>query len=142
MPAQSEWIVPGRILVSHFFGDLKLEEVKASNNEAQEWIANEGVAPVHTIVDMSGIQRYPTSLKDVRDIVRVDHPDMAGWTIIVSGNTIIRFISSTVSQLLRQKVRVFDGLDDAYTFLWSTDSSLPAEARPAPVAQKTPSTGG
>jgi hypothetical protein len=141
MPAQNEWIVPGRVLASHFYGDLQLDEVKASNDEAQGWIAREGIAPVHTIVDMSGIQRYPTSLKDVRSIVRVDKPEMAGWTIIVSGNTIIRFISSTVTQLLRQKVRVFDGLDDAYTFLWEADSSLPAEARPAPASQSNPSGG-
>jgi hypothetical protein len=142
MPAQNEWIVPGRVLASHFSGDLQLDEVKASNSEAQVWIASAGIAPVHTIVDLSGVQRYPTSLKDVRSIVRVDNPDMAGWTIIVSGNTIIRFISSTVTQLLRQKVRVFDSLVDAYTFLWETDPSLPVEARPAPVSQSTPASGG
>lgn len=141
MSAQNEWIVPGRVLASHFGGDLNLEEVKVSNNEAQEWIAREGVAPVHTIVDLSGVQRYPTSLKDVRSIVRVDKPEMAGWTIIVSGNTIIRFISSTVTQLLRQKVRVFDRLDEAYAFLWDTDPSLPAEARPVPAGQSN-LTGG
>ena len=136
MAASNEWIVPGRVLASHFSGDLKLDEVSASNNEAQEWIANEGVAPVHTIVDLSGVKRYPTNLKDVRDIVRVDHPEMAGWSVIVSGNTIIRFISSTVTQLMRQKVRVYDNMDDAYTFLWDTDSSLLPEQRPMPEGQK------
>lgn len=133
MSASNEWIVPGRVLASHFVGDLNLAEVKASNDEAQQWIATEGIAPVHTIVDLSGVQRYPTNLRDVRSIVRVDKPEMAGWTIIVSSNSIIRFISSTVTQLLRQKVRVFDGLEDAYHFLWETDATLPAELRPAPV---------
>jgi hypothetical protein len=136
MPALNEWIVPGRVLASHFSGDLHLEEVKESNGEAQVWIASEGVAPVHTIVDLSGVKRYPTSLKDVRDIVRVDHPEMAGWSVIVSGNTIIRFISSTVTQLMRQKVRVFDNMDEAYAFLWDTDSSLQPAQRPASVSEK------
>jgi hypothetical protein len=136
MPAVNEWIIPGRVLAAHYSGDLKLEEVSTSNDEAQHWIANEGVAPVHTVVDLSGITRYPTNLKDVRDIVRVDHPEMAGWSIIVSGNTIVRFISSTVTQLMRQKVRVFDSLDEGYAFLWETDASLQAHARPAPVSEK------
>ncbi len=130
MPASNEWMVPGRVLLTLISGDVQLAEIQASNSEAQDWIGAEGVAPVHSIVEMNSVERYPTSLKDIRSIVRADHPDKMGWVILVSDHTIVRFLTSTIAQLLRQKVRTFNRLDEARAFLWQVDPTLPAETRP------------
>lgn len=130
MPASNEWMVPGRVLLTIIAGDLQLAEIQASNSEAQDWIGAQGVGPVHSIVELNSVERYPTSLKDIRSMVRADHPEKMGWVILVSDHTIVRFLTSTIAQLLRQKVRTFNRLDEACAFLWQDDPTLPAEARP------------
>lgn len=134
MSASNVWLVHGRVLVAEFTGDVSGSHVRTVNLDMQAMIGEAGIAPVHVIVDMTRVERLPTNLRDVMGSMRVDYPEKSGWTVVVSGSSVARFVAAITAQFLRQRVRSVPTLDDAYRFLWTADATLPPEARPAPPA--------
>lgn len=135
MSASNTWLVTGRVLVAEFSGEVTGSEARAVNAGMQAMIGEEGIAPVHVIVDMTRVERLPANLRDVMSGMRVDYPEKSGWTVVVSGSAIARFVAAITAQVLRQKVRSVSDVEDAYRFLWTADKTLPPEARPAPPAK-------
>jgi len=134
MAATIEWLLPGRILRAHFWGEVTADEALAVNDEMQGWIGQDGIGPVHVILDLTGLEQLPPNIRGVMSKMRVDHPEKSGWTMVVGGSPAIRFIAAVTAQVLRQKVRLAPSVDDAHRFLERADLTLPPASASATSA--------
>lgn len=134
MTALNQWLVQGRVLYARFDGEVAVDHVMAFNAEMQRWIGEEGVAPVHVILDLFGVDRLPSNIRDLMGKMRVDHPEKSGWTVIVSSSPMTRFIAAVTAQILRQKVHAAHTLHDACLFLVQADTTLPPASAFTPPA--------
>ena len=124
MPYRIQWYVEGRVILEEAFGDVTMEELVRFNAEVTTLIAEQGVAPVHVIVDLSKVEKYPPSLREVLSTMRQKAPEKVGWMLIVTESPIMRFVASTVFQIARLKLRTFATLPQAKTFLTDMDDSV------------------
>src|SRR5690349_20430723 len=113
MPYKIEWYVEGRVILEEAYGDVTVEELVSFNAEVTSLIANEGIAPVHVIVDLSKVEKYPSSLREVLGTMRQKNPEKVGWMLIVTESPIMRFIASTIFQIARLRLRTFSTLAQA-----------------------------
>jgi SepF-like predicted cell division protein (DUF552 family) len=124
MPYRIQWYVEGRVILEEAFGDVTIEELVRFNAEVTALIVNEGIAPVHVIVDLSKVEKYPSSLREVLGTMRQKNPEKVGWMMIVTESPVMRFVASTVFQLARLKLRTFATMQQAKMFLAEIDESV------------------
>jgi hypothetical protein len=127
MPYSFDWVVQGRVVLEKAFGDVTIEELVRFNAEVTTLIAEQGIAPVHVIVDLTNVGKYPSSLKDIMSTMRQRVPDKVGWMLVVTQNPIMRFVASIIFQLARLRVRMFQTIQEALDFLKENDDSLPPD---------------
>src|SRR5579871_3388456 len=124
MPYSIEWYVPNRLILEKAFGNLTIEELLRFNAEVTQIIADEGVTPVHIIADLSKVERYPSSLREIMNTMRQSNPEKIGWMVVVTENPILRFLASTVFQMARLRLRIFPTMTQATAFLNEMDETL------------------
>jgi len=124
MPCSFEWYVQGRVIVEKFFGDVVVADLVRLNAEVTTLIAQEGVTPVHTIVDLTSVEKYPTKLNEVFSTIQKRVPEKEGWVLIVTENPILRFFASMVLQFARLPMRTFKTIPEAVGFLSENDQTL------------------
>jgi hypothetical protein len=124
MPYRIQWYIEGRVILEEAFGDVTIEELVRFNAEVTTLIAEKGIAPVHVIVDLSKVEKYPPSLREVLSTMRQKAPEKVGWMLIVTENPIMRFVASMVFQIARLKLRTFSTLAQAKVFLAEMDETV------------------
>ncbi len=129
MPYSLEWYVPKRLILEKAFGDLTVEELVRFNAEVTTMITNEGTAPVHVIADLTKVERYPSSLRDILNTMRQNNPEKVGWMVVVTENPIMRFVASMIFQMARLRLRIFPTMAQAVAFLNEMDDTLGLAAK-------------
>ena len=129
MPYSLEWYVPKRLILEKAFGDLTVEELVRFNAEVTTMITNEGTAPVHVIADLTKVERYPSSLRDILNTMRQNNPEKVGWMVVVTENPIMRFVASMIFQMARLRLRIFPTMAQAVAFLNDIDDTLGLAAK-------------
>ena len=124
MPYRIQWYVEGRVILEEAFGDVTVEELIRFNAEVTTLIVDQGIAPVHVIVDLTKVEKYPSSLREVLGTMRQKHPEKVGWMLVVTESPIMRFVASTVFQIARLKLRTFATLQQAKGFLAEIDETV------------------
>jgi hypothetical protein len=124
MPYRFEWYVEGRVILEEAYGDVTIDELIRFNAEVTQLIVEKGIAPVHVIVDLTKVEKYPPSLREVLGTMRQKHPEKVGWMLIVTENPVLRFVASTIFQLARLKLRTFTTLQQAKGFLAEMDETV------------------
>jgi len=124
MPYRIEWYIEGRVVFEEAYGDVTVDELVRFNAEVTALINNEGIAPVHVIVDLSKVEKYPSSLREVLGTMRQKNPDKVGWMLIVTESPILRFVASTIFQIAHLKLRTFSNLQQAKGFLAEMDDTV------------------
>ena len=76
------------------------------------------------IVDLSKVEKYPPSLREVLGTMRQKAPEKVGWMLIVTESPIMRFVASTVFQIARLKLRTFATMPQAKAFLAEMDETV------------------
>ena len=117
------WHVENRILLLKLKGELTSEEsLEISDINVQHFDA--GVAPVHLIIDISELQKFPTNIRQTSALARYLRHKKLGWVVVVGTNTLINFMSSLLSQLTGFDYTKRDSIDDAVKFLQRQDETL------------------
>src|SRR4051794_38985593 len=124
MPYRFEWYVEGRVILEEAYGDVTIDELIRFNAEVTQLIVEKGIAPVHVIVDLTKVEKYPPSLREVLGTMRQKHPEKVGWMLIVTENPVLRFVASMVFQIARLKLRTFSTLAQAKVFLAEMDETV------------------
>ena len=129
MPYQIEWLLEKRVLHVKLFGIL------ADEDSAQIGVINsrhlqEGTAPVHILVDITGLDKFPISLRQNSQYMDYLKSPALGWVIVVglSNNMLAKFAVSVISQVIKFHLAQRDSLPDALAYLASHDPSLKLDA--------------
>jgi hypothetical protein len=126
MPYEIFWHTDRRIIQERFYGQVTLEEIREITNRYMTLIVD-GVMPVHTLVDVSSVTRYPSNLNNLRELFDPDNDPGVGWILICGANNpLLRFLSSILTQILLRKLRMrlFYSIQEALEFLCEQDPTL------------------
>ena len=127
MPANCTWYVENHIIRVTVFGDVTLEDMNATMNNAAGLIDESSETLVHTLVDLSNLDHAPMRVQDRVDAVKpvLTHP-RCGWVLIYGNdNPLANMISGTVAQIFRARFRTFKTQQQAITFLKDRVPNLP-----------------
>ncbi|MCU0498733.1 MAG: hypothetical protein MUF87_15385, partial [Anaerolineae bacterium] len=124
MPIKATWLAQDRVWYARAYGTLTSNDVKEANIEAAGMIRI-GTPPVHFIIDTTGIQNFPINLKDSSDTSMFLREDNLGFTMYVTTNMMIRFITQTITQVAKMDFRVVKTLEEALQLLQILDQTLP-----------------
>lgn len=118
-----EWAVPGRVVLLTFSGHILLEEVTDLIAEAEP-MTHSGQAPVHYIVQMDGVQTYPTSLRQLGSVTKTDTNHLIGWWVVVGAGPVVSFSLNVLANLLRVKAKTAASTNEALALLRRVDLTL------------------
>src|SRR5689334_6077200 len=126
MPYQDSWYIENRVAIQRLYGTVTLEDAEAARNGLAK-LLEEGTPLVHVMVDVADVEKFPTNLVGLRRMTpNIDNPNM-GWLVIYgAGNPLLRFMVSTLSQLVLPglRFRMFSTSDECLMFLQGQDSTL------------------
>ena len=119
-----EWLVPDRLYVMNIYGDIDLDEYLEGGEKAREFVTS-GVAPVHCILDLRGVKKFPVNMKQLNPGNTVMDEENLGWIFIMTQNPLINFLGSVISQVTHKHFRTVKTPEEAMTFLRRLDATLP-----------------
>lgn len=123
MPYEVRWYYPQRILLLRVYDTVTVEDIGLFGVKIREF-ANEAIPPMYTIIDALDVKQFPTNLNQLRQAATMErHPNVV-WTILVSQNKLINFITSVFTQLSGVTFRAFDSMEAAVEFIALKEPSL------------------
>jgi len=134
MTAQIYWLVDKRILLLKPMGEIT--EAAIQDNFARVQSMLEGIeSSVYLIVDSTEQHTVlsPSVAKKLagvlRENMRAGIGDNVAWTILITNNVLMRFVTSLLVQWLGSKMRAFDSIQEALQFLMERDITLPSDIK-------------
>ena len=128
MPHEITWAQDKRIILNRLIGTLDLEDGFKASEATNDYI-NQGIAPVHLVVDMSELKGFPTNITKVNQMNQYLKNPARGWVVVIGGNTLSSFLVNVLSQVVKFPVAQRPSLNEALEFLRKNDATL--EAVPA-----------
>jgi hypothetical protein len=106
-------------------GEITFEDVVMVNDRALLEYLPQGDAPVHMLLDVRQVTKYPMSIRAITDTTAyLKHPSM-GWMINVGADSpVMRSIASIVTQVAGIKLRTAASIDEAHEVLRRVDLRL------------------
>lgn len=127
MPYRLEWLIPERVLIGRFTGQLTLDELARFTDEQHALIA-QGTPPVHFINEATQVDGMQFNFKGLQNLTKtLRRPDGLGWHIDVMTGRFQRMMSAFALQLSGTRNRQFDTVAEALVFLREMDETLPPE---------------
>ncbi|MDZ4766322.1 MAG: hypothetical protein SGI73_17410 [Chloroflexota bacterium] len=121
------WTVEKRIIYARIFEEITLDDVTQIVKRLNQMI-REGDQPVHILCDLRETKRFPMNLRDVVGAVdKSDQPHNSGWSIIISSNSLIRFLGSVAVQLSGARAHVCTDIETAFRYIAARDGSFTLE---------------
>ncbi|MBC8097896.1 MAG: hypothetical protein H7Y11_00500 [Armatimonadetes bacterium] len=134
MAYKISWLVPNRVMYQQYHGAVTLEDIITIQAMVDEYMEI-GIAPVHVLIEVLELTDYPKRLAELQSVIKPKINEKQGWIVIVTTNTLIRFLASVGTQLSLIKVNMttVDTRDAALKFLQEHDPLLviPEELRDA-----------
>lgn len=125
MPVENRWYIEGRVVLTRLFGNVTVDELEAASKEGTA-LNDSGVAPVYGIVDMTGLEHFPSRLSDVTKLIQGGKSDKLSW-IIVYGipNRMANFLATVFAQLVRTNFKVVNTQDEALQLVERLEGKMP-----------------
>lgn len=122
------WHVERRALNLKLFDSVSAEELMDCNLRTLRYI-EEGVQPVHIIIDTLAVTTYPPNLRWVMHMIQGNPSKALGWRIVVANDDNIRVLLSTILSVLHVPIHTCVTVQQAHDFLKELDPSPTALAR-------------
>lgn len=126
MPYQTRWYLPKRIAYLELLGQFTEDELFASSTQMRDRYLSSGVAPVHVVVDVRGLNNY---IRDVRVLrqgasIYLKHPAL-GWVALLGvENPVVNYSVSLTAYAMGCKVTSVRSLADVQRVLRRLDATL------------------
>lgn len=126
MPYEFSWYIEGRVIFTRAYGVITLEDLRQGNARWTEILDNADAELIHSLVEMTDVEKYPTSVFQMGDTQSyLKHPKL-GWVVAYGlKGTVVNFIISVLTQVSRAQIRVLESHDDAIAYLRKVDKTLP-----------------
>ena len=124
MTSEIQWLIYNRVMYVKLSGEISLDEMREYNEYAIQLI-DEGIAPVHAILDDEDVQKIPMSVNELSNVLRVFRHPGRGWLVAI-GNSgrVERMILSLMTQFFRAQFQRFESTKEALDFLREQDETL------------------
>lgn len=123
MPYTIKWHQPGKVIQSHFAGDISVEEMRESSAKAIEMFA-EGTPPIHLVTDMSHVKKFSTNFLEIRTALPyLEHPSM-GWHAFYGALPLFTSFINMYAKIVNVRVRTFKTYEQAIRFVAEQDSAV------------------
>lgn len=130
MSFEIRWYFPKRIIYIHLLGELGLAEVEQMSRESLTFI-QEGIAPVHILLDDSKGGQPPISLKELKSRLEIASHPSVGWIVgIGEVDQVAKFLIPLLMKILKLQYLRVENLDAALNFLSRQDLSLERDKLP------------
>jgi hypothetical protein len=130
MGYEISWLVERRIMAVRFFGNLTLAEIRDCTATGQH-LLEEGIAPVHCLIDATDLERYPLRISDIYAVAPQDPHPKVGWTVFYGLKMhILTIIIRVLSELGRFPYRVATTRAEALALLAKEDPTLAGALAP------------
>lgn len=127
MPYSIEWYIDRRVTHQKLYDHITLDDVRGLNADSIAF-QNAGTPLVHMIIDISKVEKFPTNLASIREMMKKQgDAETVGWVLLVGAhNPVVRFIASIITQLSGENIhfRLIDSLNEAIDFLHEHDATL------------------
>lgn len=127
MAVEVRWYIPGRVVLHEFSGEVGLEDATRSSLEGPV-LADQGTPPVHMLISLVKITRFPRSVHQIAAAVRLNpHAERLGWVVLlVRHNPLLRFIATILTQVHYSSLRfaIVEEEADGLRFLLAHDATL------------------
>lgn len=123
MAHDTSWYIPQRAILQRVSGELTIEEMAQINKELETYL-DQGIPLVHILIDVTKVEKYPTSVHQIGKVMKRNNVEREGWTLLVTNSQIIRFMGSVVTQFSTLRFRTFPKFEDAVEFLMKQDTTL------------------
>ena len=124
MEYKIEWLVDGRVLHLQIIGEFEAETVRKGISELKQFI-DSGTAPVHVIVDLSGIVKMPKSMREI--ISQLEsmryHPN-GGWVVTISNSVMLRFAGQIATVFIGAQHRSVATFEEAVKTICHIDPGV------------------
>lgn len=123
MPSEVSWFREPRIIRSRAFDEISLDET-IEVGEKIDAMMSAGVGPVHHLIDVTEMTRFPTSISGLkRALVYIDNPN-CGQVVVYGGSSLAITFAQIIFRMLNARYRLFNTEDEALDFLAEQDPSL------------------
>jgi hypothetical protein len=125
MPIELSWLIPDKILLSRWMGDISGEDMRVLVEELR--IVLDGADfPIHTVIDLSEARHVSSEAADVYLQSPIPTHVHRGRIGMVKSNVEGEIVATLVNrQAHREMVRMFDTRDEACAFLLDHDTPPP-----------------
>lgn len=125
MSYTTEWLIPQRVILCRVTGDITTDEAQQLADDMETHI-NAGIAPVHSIFDVSQMGKFPSSVSQINNMSRWVYHSSTGWVITLNASRVMSFLTVVVTNMARVKHRTAQSVDEAFKVLQRLDVSLTA----------------
>lgn len=137
MPFETKWYVEGRVTSARDWGEVTVDDMRASNAITLENIRN-GTPPVHLLLDTRSIRSLPRSFVPMlKEIEVFRHEPNMGWTVMVTNSSLLHFFGVLSSNLIKMPFRAVSSYEEANALLERVDPSLAGLLPKAPEIEPT-----
>jgi hypothetical protein len=112
MPYDISWWKQDHVLYIRLYGVITLDDLEQVTQRSIEALRTTPNV-VHAITDTLEIETLPNNIAALMRNMKPQRQPNSGYTIIVSGNKLVRFIANTLLQVLQMDIRLVTTLDDA-----------------------------
>ncbi len=114
------WIIPDQLYAVIFEGEMTLDILQHVDADTVALLRQHpSTAQLHTILDTRNLTKFPMNVKLLTDpkVSSYRHEPNLGWIILVSENSLVRFLGTVVNGLSISRFAVVHTLDDAFELL-------------------------
>jgi len=125
MPIEVSWYQEPRIIYAALKGIITVEDLRTSGVAIQNLIKT-GTAPVHEVVEVVELGRFPTDFMQIRSATGYLREPKLGQVMFVdpAKNMLLEFFINAVDKLSRVHVRKVESMAAALAYLRSIDPTL------------------
>ncbi|MCS6834400.1 MAG: hypothetical protein NZ750_00085 [Anaerolineae bacterium] len=126
MPIITEWFIENKVIMTTYKGTVTTDDLVQTADDILSMIDQSNSPMVHTLVNVSEIESYPTNVVQIVNSTRkaFAHPRY-GWLILFGDyNKTTIFILHMVASIMRLRVRIFPTLNETIDFLQTIDSTI------------------
>jgi hypothetical protein len=130
MSVSVTWKIENRLIFVDFKDSVTIEHIEHASHMVTQYIRS-GQKPVHVLVDMEGVERYPHEFGKLAGAIPHLAENNLGKTILVRKNDrLVQLMISVIRHAVQIDLRMFDSIDKAMEFLQAADPTLPKAKSP------------
>ena len=123
MAYEASYVEEQHLILIRVWGTVSLDENREIGQRLNAML-DQAYAKSDVLFDLRRLERFPTSLSQLRQASAVVRSPKLGWIVLLTGNILLKFVATVLIQVQTQSVnlRVFETPDAAAPFLQRTQA--------------------